>query len=520
MPGSIKIITAVALATFLTACSGGSSSSGGSDNKQNNNDSSTDTGSGDSSTDTDTGDYSFNPATPLATLVVGNNEYAQGTLQLENTDSKSPSFQAGTFTGEYGDFKLYESGNWEYRLNSNTNTLNNGASVQDTLTFLLSNGDRLSVNFSIQTVVATQNSIVFVLVNFSDTSVTDDVSISDLANMTFNDIDSLDNAYKENSLGQLKFQRHLSNNNTLAQYCYGEENKEESSIDCFVYSIPDSQNGGILSLDSAQARAGNSQDGQYSDGGYTWRDNATAWIESNFVDANNRPVDLGDWRHRVFIFPDAAYRAGLIGSGVAAVNGRWSIITADSDQLILGHELGHNIGLGHAGNDDNNDGDTNDRGENEYGASAVFMGNSWESRLFGSAHRDYMGWYNKFPGYTTTIARSLGNTSEIQVQAIELTAGELNSNLPQLLKVESSGSANGENHYFVEYHIAHNTLNPRPQQANQVTIHYLQDRTANQVATLEEPGSTFTDTSAGITIEFISRDSTNKTATISVNYSN
>ncbi|WP_226647850.1 VCBS domain-containing protein [Microbulbifer variabilis] len=530
MPGLLKFFGALTLTLFLAACSGGSGG-GSTDNNQPNNETNSgpNTGTGSGNDDgnegndgnaTDNDDYTFNPANPLSTLVVGSSEYAQGSLKLENTDSKSPTFQAGTYSGGYGDFKLYDNGNWEYQLNSNTNSLNNGATVEDTITFPLSNGDQLSVTFSIQTIEATQNSIVFVLVNFSDATVTDDISISQLADMTFNDIDSLDNTYKENSLGQLKFKRHLSSNDSLAQYCYGEEKKEESSIDCFIYSIPDSQNGGVLSVENAQARAGSTQDSQYSDGGYTWRDNATRWIESSFVDANNRPVDLSEWRHRVFIFPNGAYNAGLIGTGVAAVNGRWSIVTADSDQLIMGHELGHNIGLGHAGNDTNNDGDTNDRGESEYGSAAVFMGNSWQSRLFGSAHREFMGWYKSFPNYSKSTARNPGNTSEIQLQAIELTAGELEKTLPQLVKVETNGSSNGEDYYFVEYHISHPILNPSSQQEKAVTVHYLKDDTANQVATLEEPGSSFTDDSAGVTIQLKSTNDDTNTATISVSYSN
>ncbi|WP_444901930.1 VCBS domain-containing protein [Microbulbifer sp. SSSA007] len=520
MHGSLKIFTAITLSALLAACGGGSSGGESTDTPQADSGSNTGSDTGTNGGNSDTGEYTFNPANPLATLVVGTSEYAEGTLELEGTDSKSPGFQASTIEGQYGSFKLYDSGNWEYQLNSNTSSLNNGQSVEDTISIQLTNGDQHSITFAIQTIEATENSIVFILMNFSDAAVTDDVSISQLANMTFNDTDSLDNTYKENSFGQLKFKRHLISDQSLAQYCYGEDNNESSSIDCFVYSIPDSQSGGVLSVGNAQARSGSSQDGQYSDGGYTWRDNATTWIQNNFVDSNSRPVNLNDWRHRVFIFPRAANNAGLVGTGVASVRGGWSIITADTDQLVMGHELGHNIGLSHAGNDDNNDGDTNDQGESEYGANGAFMGNSWKSRLFGSAHREFMGWYESFPGYTTTIRQSAGNNADYVVQAVELTAGELNSSLPQLLKVESNGSTNGENHYYVEYHIPHNVLNPYPHHANAVTIHYLNDGTANQVATLTTTGDQFSDSSAGVTIELKSKDSSNNSATIAVNYSN
>ncbi|WNZ57803.1 VCBS domain-containing protein [Microbulbifer sp. MKSA007] len=527
MPDTLKFLTAFSLSVLLTACGGGSSSSNSNDETtetetstdSGDNSGSDDSDNGDDDSDEETGGYTFNPSNPLASLIVGTQEYASGTLTLEDTDSNSPTFQASSVAGSYGDFTLYESGNWEYQLNTNSQNLNDGDSVEDTISFQLTDGSTLSVVFSIQTIEATESSIVFIFMNFSDAAVEDDLSITQIANMAFNDTDSLDNAYHENSLGQLKFSRHLSNDTSLDQYCYGEDNDESTSIDCFTYNIADSQNGGVLSIEDAESRSGS----EYNDSGYTWRDRATSWIESNYLDSNNQPVELNDWRHRVYIFPEAAASAGLVGTGVASVGGRWSMIIADSDQLIMGHEIGHNIGLSHAGNDDNNDGDTNDSGESEYGSDGSLMGNAWQSRLFGSGHRDYMGWYDSFPGYTETIEAVAGSTTNIEFQAIELTAGELSSDLPQLLKAESIGSRNGENYYYIEYHVEHDTLNPRPHHENAVTVHYLSGTsnnnvTANQVATLSTTGDSFTDSSAGITIEFLSTENSTNSATVSVTY--
>ncbi|MCO1336657.1 VCBS domain-containing protein [Microbulbifer sp. OS29] len=530
MPDTLKFFTVISLSVFLTACGGGSSNSSDSSEESPSTETSTENDSDDgdetdadsgTDTDSDTGGYTFNPSTPLSTLIVGTREFTSGTLTLENTDNSSPQFQASNVEGNYGNLTLFANGGWEYQLNANTQDLNSGQSVEDLIAFQLTDGSTLSVTFSIQTIEATESSVVFIFMNFSDASVGNDLSVSQIADMTFNDTDSLDNTYKENSLGQLKFRRHLSDNTSLAQYCYGEDNNESSSIDCFNYNIPDSQTGGVLSVANAQSRSG----GQYTDGGYTWRDNATSWIQNNYVDANNRPVDLDDWRHRVYIYPEAAANADLVGTGVASVGGQWSIIVSDSDQLIMGHEIGHNIGLSHAGNDDNNDGDTNDNNESEYGSSGSFMGNGWQSRLFGSGHRDYMGWYDAFTGYTETVGKSANTTARIDLQAIELTAGELKESQPQLLKVESTGSRNGENYYYIEYHIDHDILNPRPYHENAVTIHYLRGSSsnnviANQVATLSTPGDNFTDSSAGVTIEFESVDASNQSATISVSYSN
>ncbi|AWF82871.1 hypothetical protein BTJ40_19745 [Microbulbifer sp. A4B17] len=461
--------------------------------------------------------YTFSPSSPLATLVVESKEFASGTLLLEDVDGNTPEFIEESINGTYGNLKLYSNGDWEYSLNDSADNLNSGETTEETISFQLSDGSTQSITFAVVTIDAEESSIVFIFMNFSDAVPTDTTDISDIADMVFNDEDSLDNTYLKNSLGQLKFLRHRISDNSLEHYCYGEDSNEDSSIDCISYDIPDSQNGGTLSVDDAAARS--SQGGEYTDGGYTWRDNATDWAEANLVDDNNNSIDLSDWRHRVYIFPPEAKNAGLVGAGVASVGGKWSIVTAYTDQMIMGHELGHNIGLSHAGNDDNNDGDTNDSGENEYGTSGSFMGNAWKSRLFGSGHREYMGWYDLFPEYTKTVTQAAGSSEEVEIEAIELTAGELSGSLPQQLKVESSGSKNGEDYYYVNYHIDHDILNPSSHMENSVSVHYLDGKLFNHVAELEEPGDSFTDSNIGLTIEFQSRATDSQSATILVSYS-
>ncbi|MDP5208520.1 VCBS domain-containing protein [Microbulbifer sp. 2205BS26-8] len=463
--------------------------------------------------------YTFQPESPLAMMVVDSKEFATGRLSLNDVDGNTPVFVSGTVAGSYGDFKLSESGDWEYTLNSKADSIRKGDLTEDSITFTLSDDTEQTVVFSIATLEPTESSIVFILMNFSDALATDRADISDIADMVFNDVDSLDNTYRENSLGQLKFLRHRVSDNTLQHYCYGEANREESSVDCIRFDIPDSQNSGILSIADAAARAKAGQQGEYTDSGHTWRNMAYQWAENNLVDENGAPLALNKWRHQVYIYPRAAYREGLIGYGVAAVGGRWSMVASDSDQLLMGHELGHNIGLGHAGWDSNNDGDTNDNGEDEYGTGGAFMGNRSESRLFGSAHREYMDWYRLFPEYTVTVEQASNSSQDLEIQAIELTAGDRSGTLPQQLKVESTGSSNGQSHYYVNYHVAHNELNPRPHYAHSVTVHYLNGRTSNHVAVLAQPGDDFTDEAIGLKIEYKSRIAENQSAVIAVSYS-
>ncbi|WP_226642246.1 VCBS domain-containing protein [Microbulbifer variabilis] len=456
--------------------------------------------------------YSFNPSIPLSSLVLNDKEHASGKLEIDDVDGNTPLFSADSIEGKYGQFTLQSDGTWEYSLNSNSEALKTGETSEDTIKFLLTDGSQQSVIFSIATTASSKNSIVFIFMNFSDAIATREAGVSEIADMVFNEVDSLDNAYLENSQGQLKFLRHRIDNDTLQHYCYGEEDVEKSSIDCITYTIPDPQNGGTLSVADAQARQG--QGGEYNDGGFSWRDHAHQWAKNNLVDDNGQPLDLSDWRHQVYIYPSEAEDAGLVGTGVASVGGQWSVVAARTDQLVMGHELGHNIGLGHAGWDEDNDGTA----ENEYGTAGSLMGNRSKSRLFGSAHREVMGWYKSNPEYTTTVSQIAGSAQDIEIQAIELTAGELSGTLPQQLKVQSNGSKNGKDYYYVNYHVSHNILNPRSHYANSVTIHYLHDIDSNHVAVLEKPGDSFKDDNVGLIITYKSNSEPGQSAVISVEY--
>ncbi|WHI51712.1 VCBS domain-containing protein [Microbulbifer sp. MLAF003] len=462
--------------------------------------------------------YTFDPGSPLATMIVNSREHANGTMMIEDVDGNTPEFPEETISGSYGEFKLLKNGDWEFTLNNNADSLKEGETAEDTIAFQLTDGTEQSVTFTIATIDPSESSIVFILMNFSDGLATDQGDLTHIANTVFNDKDSLDNAYRENSFGQLKFLRHRINDKSLQHYCYGEPGNEDTSVDCVVFNIPDSENGGTLSIADAVARAEAGQEGEYTDDGFTWRDKAYQWASDNLVDENNQPLNLRNWRHQVFIYPNASYKAGLVGAGVASVGGGMSLVASFSDQNVMGHELGHNIGLSHAGLDSNNDGDTNDSGDSEYGTDGSLMGNRSRSRLFGSAHREYMKWYNLFPEYTTTVEQVSSSSQDVEIEAIELTAGELSGSLPQQLKIESNGSSNGQNHYYVNYHVAHDILNPRPHFEDSVTVHYLNGRTSNHVAVLEQVGDSFTDSKIGLTITYKSSDSIKKSAVITVSY--
>ena len=66
---------------------------------------------------------------------------------------------------------------------------------------------------------------------------------------------------------------------------------------------------------------------------------------------------LGDYDHEIYFLPDFAAEAGYMVAGSASIPGR-HILMYYTDKHTLIHEIGHNLGMGHA-----------DRPGVEYGAS-------------------------------------------------------------------------------------------------------------------------------------------------------
>ncbi len=104
-----------------------------------------------------------------------------------------------------------------------------------------------------------------------------------------------------------------------------------------------------------------------------------------------------------------------------------------SGTIVLGHELGHNLGFGHAAMDKNNDGID----INSYGDLTDIMGNSRAIKLFNAAHMKYAGW-------TGSINLNSGDRGKYIISSL----ADYSSSLPKILMIPRETLGNKYNYYF------------------------------------------------------------------------
>jgi hypothetical protein len=129
-----------------------------------------------------------------------------------------------------------------------------------------------------------------------------------------------------------------------------------------------------------------------------------AWANAADSRATAAGVDLSLYRHRVYVLP----RYDLLSCGWAGVAqvgcGAWcrAWIAEGESPMVYVHELGHNVGMAHAGTDPENDGVVNA----EYGDSSDPMGASRAWHVWNAPHVDQMGWFGSYPGTLATVTSS------------------------------------------------------------------------------------------------------------------
>ena len=98
-------------------------------------------------------------------------------------------------------------------------------------------------------------------------------------------------------------------------------------------------------------------------------------------------VNLNAYNRRVYTTDDFK-AAGWAGLGTVGGEPSWAMIKNANATVVYVHELGHNVGMGHAGTDFNNDGVI----ENAYGDNSCPMASPYAWREFNSAFKKLMGW--------------------------------------------------------------------------------------------------------------------------------
>ena len=163
---------------------------------------------------------------------------------------------------------------------------------------------------------------------------------------------------------------------------------------------------------------------------YEWASQADAAATADGVNLNN-------YQHRVYILPRynllACSWAGLGNVGCGTFCRSW--IAECESPLVYAHEVGHNLGMYHAGTDTND----NDAIESEYGDNSCIMGSSLSWKHFNAPHKDQMGWFTT--GQLTEVTS--GGTYNLYDMNLDpsLTAG------PQVLKIARDGSS----YYYLSF---------------------------------------------------------------------
>ncbi|MBI2097253.1 MAG: hypothetical protein HYT40_03885 [Candidatus Sungbacteria bacterium] len=109
-----------------------------------------------------------------------------------------------------------------------------------------------------------------------------------------------------------------------------------------------------------------------------------AWQKALDQAAAAEGIDLSPFLHRVYVFPYAP-NLGWVGSATVGGAPGIALINGTGNPVVYSHELGHNLGMAHAGS-------VVDGQYREYGDYSDVMGGSGPMRQVNGPHKVQMGW--------------------------------------------------------------------------------------------------------------------------------
>lgn len=186
--------------------------------------------------------------------------------------------------------------------------------------------------------------------------------------------------------------------------------------------------------------------------------NVSQWKSDAKTAAEVQGIDLSHYKYFVYAIPrEAKCRWAGVGN-VGCKNTCFAMIKGYYN-LVWAHELGHNLGLGHAGSDENNDGVT----ENPYGDHSGIMGNVGYSQIIGP-HRLKLNYYDSHPGQVTSLEQK---AKTFKVHSLDKNPATNNIGY-QVVKVKKEGMARG---YFLTYRAGTEAFPVRDKYNLKVSLH-------------------------------------------------
>ncbi|MCB0344025.1 MAG: hypothetical protein KDD66_02865 [Bdellovibrionales bacterium] len=163
--------------------------------------------------------------------------------------------------------------------------------------------------------------------------------------------------------------------------------------------------------------------------------NYNGWGMAAYDAAENAGVDFSQYNHRIFVIPRICGFGGVanVGCGETCT----AYILDCHEPNVWAHELGHNLGMDHAGDDLNNDGTI----ESEYGDTSCIMGFTYNQILFNAPHIAQMGWLDAFGSKMIEVSTT-GHTNLLSLEA----DSAVNSNAQIIRVLKSTGV-----YYYLSY---------------------------------------------------------------------
>lgn len=165
------------------------------------------------------------------------------------------------------------------------------------------------------------------------------------------------------------------------------------------------------------------------------------WVNAAMTQATGMGVNLALYQHVIVMVPTSV-QSSCGFAGIAPLNcgsSCWMISADCSYPDIVIHELGHNLGLNHAGTDFNDDGEVGSTATDEYGDWSCPMGISGVGyRRFNAPHQRQMGW---MPDDREQSVTTSGTYTIASSDIDPLTASPTPPTQTQVLTIPINGSS-------------------------------------------------------------------------------